>query len=599
MVTSRRQLTGLPNTHQISLNVLPAPDAVALFTAEAGTERLATQPSEMVHAAVRLCWRLPLAVSVAAALLRSHPAWSVADLVDRLRDQHQRLAELDDGTRSVTAAVEVSYHHLPAEQQRLYRLLGLHPGPDIDVHAAAALVAATPERVRRMLERLYHERLLREPAPGRYLFHDLVAAHAAELATAETEATRRAALGRLLDHYRSTAAVAVDTVYPFDRDHRPQVPAPDTTVPNLRDLAQAAGWLKGELSNLLAAAHYAANRGWPEHTLHLSSILRRHMYILGRNRDAEALHRRALTLARTIGDRQGEQYALYGLGEVYRLQGRYDQAADHYHRAVEIARILGDRLGELWALVSFGAVHRLQGRYDQAADHYHQAVEIARTFDDRQGEQYALYGLGEVYRLQGQYDQAADHYHRAVEIARTLGDRWALYGLGEVYRLQGRYDQAADHYHRAVEIARTLDDRLGELWALYGLGELHRLQGRYDQAADHYWQALEIANTVDDRLGERYALYGLGEVYRLQGRYDHAADHYRQALEIACIIGERKGQLEALLGLGRVCRATSQSDAALTHYQQALQLATDLGQSDDQARAHDGLVSCARNPLKI
>jgi hypothetical protein len=66
-----------------------------------------------------LCGRLPLALRIAAALLRHRPSWSLEHFVDRLSD--------------VQAAFDLSYQSLDAMHQRLFRLLGAIPGPDFDV----------------------------------------------------------------------------------------------------------------------------------------------------------------------------------------------------------------------------------------------------------------------------------------------------------------------------------------------------------------------------------------------------------------------------------------------------------------------------------
>ena len=115
---------------------------------------------------VELCGRLPLAIRIAAARLRSHPAWNLLHLVQRLRDQQHRLGELEAGQRSVTAALDLSYQHLTADQQRTYRLLGLHPGPDIDPYATAALLDSTPQHAGRLLDQLLDAHLLQEPRPA-------------------------------------------------------------------------------------------------------------------------------------------------------------------------------------------------------------------------------------------------------------------------------------------------------------------------------------------------------------------------------------------------------------------------------------------------
>ncbi len=148
LITSRRRLAGLDPTHTLSLDTLPAPDAASLFVQTAGEGRLSDEPPDLVAELVELCGRLPLAIRIAAARLRSHPAWSLPHLVQRLQDRQHRLSELEAGQRSVTATLDLSYQHLSPDLQRTYRLLGLHPGPDIDMYATAALLDSTLPPVR-------------------------------------------------------------------------------------------------------------------------------------------------------------------------------------------------------------------------------------------------------------------------------------------------------------------------------------------------------------------------------------------------------------------------------------------------------------------
>ena len=102
-----------------------------------------------------------------------------------------------------------SYRALTAPAARMFRLLGLHPGPDITTAAAASLAAIPPGQARALLTELTRAHLLAEHAPGRYTFHDLLRAYASELASAQDgPADRDAAVHRLLDHYLHTASNA-------------------------------------------------------------------------------------------------------------------------------------------------------------------------------------------------------------------------------------------------------------------------------------------------------------------------------------------------------------------------------------------------------
>jgi len=553
LVTSRRRLAGLDHTHTLSLDTLPPTDAVSLFIRTAGEDRFSDAPPDVLAELVELCGRLPLAVRIAGARLRSHPAWNPGHLVQRLRDQH-RLGELAAGQRSITAALDLSYQHLSAELRRTYRLLGLHFGPDLDGYAVAALLDATLPEAGRLLEQLLEAHLLQEPLPGRYRFHDLTRAHATDTATRdETEHSRRGAIDRLLDHYRHTASLAMDTAHPYERERRPQVPPAHTPSPALPNPPAALQWLDAELPNLMAAANYATDHDRPAHLLHLSTLLHRHLRTRGAYHEAETLHHQALVAARATGHQAAEVEALLGLGHLLRIQGQYDPAAAHLRQALELAHATGHQTAEPDALVGLAHIHLRQGRYEQAANLCQPLLDLVRVAGNLPAELDALIILG-----------------------------WAR-------MLEGRYGLAADYLRRAVDLGRATGYRPGELEALASLGHVRRRQRRYGQATDHFEQALQLARATGHRPIEA-ALAGLGGIDRLHGRYEKAADDYQQLLDVTHQSGDRNWQFEAWQGLGRLHHYTGHPDVALTHHRRALALATELDQPDDQARAHDGLA---------
>ncbi|MGH3120582.1 MAG: BTAD domain-containing putative transcriptional regulator, partial [Streptosporangiaceae bacterium] len=213
LVTSRRKLTGLDDAHTVALDVLPQPEAVALFRAVAGPQRV--EPGDPAVADIAaLCGHLPLALRIAAALLRNRPSWSPAHLAGRLRAGQARLDALSGGDQDLAAVFGLSTQNLRADQLRLYRYLGLALGPETDAYAAAALLGDDPAAAERLLQDLVDDNLLAEPAAGRYRMHDLIRAHTRTLAGQDPEGDRRAALGRLLDYYQDAAARANARIAP-------------------------------------------------------------------------------------------------------------------------------------------------------------------------------------------------------------------------------------------------------------------------------------------------------------------------------------------------------------------------------------------------
>jgi DNA-binding SARP family transcriptional activator/tetratricopeptide (TPR) repeat protein len=588
LVTSRRQLPGLDDVHPVRLDLLPPADATALFTHAAGVD------GHAVAEVVELCGRLPLAIRIAAARLRSRPAWTAEHLVRRLQEHRHRLAELDAGERSVTAALDLSCRHLSGGQRELYQLLGLHPGTAFDAHAAAALAGTDPATAGRVLDELLAIHLLTEPVPGRYRFHDLTRAHAAATAAELPRTGREAALTRLLDFYAGTATDAMDLLHPYEAERRPRRPSAGPGRLELGTPAGAEAWLDTELDTLLAAA--CADR--PAHTLHQAATLHRHLRARARYDRAEALYEHALRAARTTGDRAGELVTLVNLGEVHRLRGRHEPAADCARRALELARAIGHRPGELLALIGLGWTEALRYRHAPATAHYRRALDIAGEVGHRSGELDALIGLGNTHVLADEYGPAADCFSRAGRTAGDLGHRpaeqSALVGLGWVDAMQGRYDSAAARYRRALEIARAAGDLGGEVHALSGLGHVCRALSDFAAAAGCHERVLTIARETGDRTGELAALVGLGQVHRAWGRPGPAAESFGRALELAEAAGDRNWQFEAQHGLGHLALAGDRPQEALDRQHRALELATELDHVADRARAHDGLALAHR-----
>lgn len=216
LITSRRRLLGLDDVRSISLDVLPATDAITLFTRTA-PDRLA-QPADLVSEIVDLCGRLPLAIRIAAARLHHRRKWTLHHLVERLRHRAD-LSELTAGRRSVAATIDLSYQDLTPDQQRMFRVLGLHPGTDIDTRTAAVLNHTTIPVADQLLEGLLDANLLYQDAPAKYRLHDLVHTHATTVClTHETRTEQQNILSRLFDHYLHTT-----TAQPHLRQQLPNV----------------------------------------------------------------------------------------------------------------------------------------------------------------------------------------------------------------------------------------------------------------------------------------------------------------------------------------------------------------------------------------
>lgn len=540
LITSQRRLTGLDGARALSMDLLSANDSVELFRAVVG-QRADAEPLAVMDV-LQLCGFLPLAVRIAAARLHHRPRWTVGYLAGRLRDERRRLAELSTADRGVTAAFTLSYQYLEPDQQRLFRLLGLHPGRDIAPHAAAALADLPLEQAETLLEDLLDAHILLQHEPGRYTFHSLLREHArTTVAATETGDARDAALDRLFQHYLHTASMAVDLCYPYGRDRRPRVPAPSTPVMSFADSTPAEVWLEAERANVIAAAAYTAEHGWSHRPGQFATTLRPYLDGTAHRTDALAVHAHALQASRTHGDQAAEGVALVDLGWANWQLGRYEEADDLSRQALEVCRSIGDRFGESRALNTLGTLTTRQGAYDRAHPYLRQALGLCREIGNRVGEAHVLGNLAICYQRQGRFEEALDHHREALELHRTVGNRGGearvLDHLGLVYQLQRSYAKALQHHRQALEIYRSLGNRSDEAASLNGLAEAARGMGDPAQAVRDHAAALTLAAELGNLSEQARALNGLAQSHRELGATETAREYGRQALDLYVELG--------------------------------------------------------------
>jgi DNA-binding SARP family transcriptional activator/tetratricopeptide (TPR) repeat protein len=601
LVTSRRRLIALEGAQPLALDTLPPGQAAELFARL--SRRVPDGPGTAVVAdLVGLCGYLPLAIALLAGRLAHHPGWTITGFAADFAADRDRLAELAAGDRpgdpAVAAAFQMSYADLAAGPQRLFRLLGLHPGADLDVYAAAALAGVPLPRARQDLEALYADHLIDEPAPGRYRFHDLIGEYARSLtARHDPAADRDQAAGRLLDYYQHTAQTADRRLTRRPRPDPSPAAATSVVAPGLPGRATALAWMRAERANLLACIGYATTTAQPRRVIALTAAMTAFLYQEGPWPQAADLHRAAATTAGHHGDRPGEASARHELGRVRILTGDYSAAGDLLEQALTIYQDIGDRLGEASTLHELGRVRHLTDDYPGAADLQEQALTIYQDIGDRLGEASTLHELGFVRGLTGDFPAAASLLQQALTIYQDIGERRggasALNDLGYVRYVTGDYLAAASLLEQALAICQDIGSSLGGANDLNALGRVRNLTGDYPAAARLLEQALGIYRDIGSCLGEASTLHDLGRVRHLTGDYQAAASLLERSVALFREVGDAQGEAEVLNAAGALLTASAGPREALAVYRQALPLARQIGSPLEEARALEGAARCA------
>ncbi|MFI6662832.1 AfsR/SARP family transcriptional regulator [Streptomyces sp. NPDC050523] len=459
VVTSRDQLTTLvavDGARTIDLDLLPLSDARGYLARRLGMTRLAAEP-RAASEIVTLCGRLPLPLATVAARAATHPDFPLSALVAELREGHGSLdafAGADPATDTRTA-FSGSYRLLAPATARLFRLLALHPGPDIDASAAAALAGAPLRETRPLLAALTRAHLLTEHQPGRYVLHDLLRVHAAELTQDhDTPAERDAAMRRTLDHYLDAACTAAARLSP---DSPALLTAPDAAGPrDSADCEQALAWFAAEQPVLLVAVEQAATTGFEGHSWQLAWALMPFLQHAGRRSEQVAVQTIALAAAQRAGDRTGQAHCRRNLARAHVQAERYDNALAQAQHALDTFVELGDRSGQALAHGDLAEVLLRQDKLHQALRHQRHALHLHRAVGDRPGQAHACTRTGWILALRGEHSRALSYCRQALALSEEVGDRvtqaavWDT--LGHIHHRRGDHREAASAYERACDL---------------------------------------------------------------------------------------------------------------------------------------------------
>jgi tetratricopeptide (TPR) repeat protein len=506
LVTSRNQLTSLiaaDGAYPITLDLLTDDEARQLLARRLGTDRVAAEPAAVGEIITR-CAHLPLALALVAARAAVSPQRGLHTLAEELRDAGHRWQMLtgDDPTTDVQAVFSWSYQALTPDAARLFRLLGLHPGPDLSAAAAAGLAGLSASAIRPVLAELTRASLLVEHTPGRYSFHDLLRAYASDLVhRIDTDQQRHSATHRILDHYLHTAYTADRLLDPSRDPITLTATQPGVTPQHLASYQQALDWFTTEHPVLLATVDQAAAGGFDTHVWQLSWTLWTFLDRRGRWHDQATVGRAAVAAAHRLADPSAQVRAPYNLARAYIRLGRFDDAHTQLSHALDLTTQTGDQTKQAHIHHNLGSLLGQRGNYPQALDHIRQALDLHRATGHQIGQAYALNAVGWYQLMLGDHQQALDACHQALSLHQKLGNRdgqaatWD--SLGYAHHRLGHHTHAITCYQHALTLLRDLGDRYDEADTLTRLGDTHHATGNHHAAHDAWQQALTTLNELN------------------------------------------------------------------------------------------------------
>ncbi|WP_203907711.1 ATP-binding protein [Rhizocola hellebori] len=500
VVTSRNQLTGLvagDGAHPLALTQLSPAEARSLLGARLGADRVESE-SEAVTRVVSACAGLPLALTLAAARCQLS-GFAIETIADELAEAGRRLDVLDggDAVSQMRTVFSWSYLALSASAADLFRLLGLHPGPDFSEDAAASAIGQPVIQTRRLLNELTRASLLAEHLPNRYRFHDLLRVYAADLCQShDSVQARDAAMLRILDHYLQSA-------YGVDRllnPHRDPItlgaPLPGVVLASVSDPVEALAWFATEHATLLSSVEHAAQQGFDNYAWQLALALTDFLQRRGYWQDWVQTGRRAVLAAGRLGDRGVQVRTHRNLGHAYLQLGRLLDADAELRRAIDLCRQLNDHTGHAHAMLNLAVVWERRGQLAEGLGAAQQAVELYRVAGHQRGQARAVNAVGWYHALQGNHEQAISACEQALILLEELGDQFGqaatLDSVALAYHHLGRLSDSIDAYQRALGFLRHLGNRYYEATVLTHLAECQCTNKDRQNARDNLAKAHEI-----------------------------------------------------------------------------------------------------------
>ncbi|WP_169735380.1 NB-ARC domain-containing protein [Actinokineospora inagensis] len=489
VATSRRPLIALVATGAVAVRVEPLPPdgALRLLTSFIGEDRVATDRGN-AELLVRLCGGLPIALCVAAALVVARPRRSLANLVERLRDEHRRLDVLSiEEDYSVRATFDLAYRELPAPTAAAYRAIGLSPGglvrPELLAHATGTPVDAAADTI----EELVDAGLVDELDEGWYRPHNLVHVHAKALATGCDDAT--AVLRRVVDWYVSATRLVSHTVMPARQVPEWTDEVEVTLPPRLTEYAPALDWLDRVRDDVVLVMRSCLEQGWHE-SVYLLGYALQPLFVLDKQLVAAIevcdLARRAAAVA---GEPEREAKMRKRLARLFTRIGQYDSAEREIRATILAAEARSDVSEVASAHKSLGLLAHARESYDTAVAEFETALATMRTTGPARAVGLLLTELGSSEIAAGQPESAVDHLTEARELLATL-DKSDEYNTA-------RADRELARAHMATGDLDTAGDLLRSTLAVF-----ERHQARHE-AADTHRALAELSRRAGDPEEER------------------------------------------------------------------------------------------------
>lgn len=577
LITSRRVMRGLHVAASISLGTLTLQESFDLLEAVAGRDRVLRE-SAAAREVATACGRLPLALRIAGARLASRPSWTVGDLLHRLRDEGERLRQLNDGETSVLAGFRLSHDNLSEQARHAFRLCALHPAEDFGVPSTAALLGTDVASAEILLDELTDANMLLQYSAHRFRFHDLLRLYARQLADDIAGPEFESTLSRYRAWYLDHMSAAIEWVYP----QAIRLSGHEAKETVFADRERALSWLDQEATAVVELAERAACDPHADGFSWRASDQMRHYFLALRQTEGwRRLVAAGLTAAELGGDGRALATTRMGRAQVQSMMGDDNGALEDALAALDQAEACGWTAGAAYLSHNIGWQYYELGDLASADSWFTRALELSQEDSSGHVHAAALNGQGMVLLDRGLPADAQDSLSRALTINEAAGrDTSALTNRGNLaraFRQLGLLEQAEECLSITLQSYRSRLERRGELSTL---DEMSQFAVDHDNPAEAVLlahRADSIARHLHDARAQVMTACTLGEALQADGAPHAARKVLVSCTERADTHGYRFLEARARIGLARSWAGTGNPDVAISEATKARSLARERG----------------------
>jgi tetratricopeptide (TPR) repeat protein len=250
---------------------------------------------------------------------------------------------------------------------------------------------------------------------------------------------------------------------------------------------------------------------------------------------AEELHNDALTLVLTEQNYQAVQAEIYyGLGLVYREQGKYEKAVEAFEHNQLLASELSNRINEARALNALGSVEHMRRNYQNAIVYYKKALGVRETVGDRAGIGASLLNIAQSLVGLGDYSKVEGLLLDALGIQQAVAGRsWEATiwnELGILYLMIGNLDKSRHCLTQGLMISKEISAEALQAYILGNLGMVLRDLGELDTAEAYLAESLRFAEEHEDIYSEASCLNDLALLNLSRQAYQEAIEQAQTSL---------------------------------------------------------------------